>query len=365
MSDLVETLVALGVAEETAEAVDQVARNLHEALQFLGRQPDGSVQPHLKQWKEHWSLEWSRPYYCNSDIGYNSWEAPPCFKFAEWRLDASLFPGLSIRKARDIYLALDQLFARHIGDKATAALRVLSKLVGNVADCGNSVERYCSVKTSNPAFQSAVWDLPGGADLLLLLGWRHQGEVLSLPGDAPLPPIQAAAARLRRLADAKGHSGDAVATQPDGSTAGSVARPASQHYGAPGFQYQEQIWHCSQCNHPINDGSERLFTRRHDAPHGEYRYMCTTCQGRGTTINLCQACWDQFQGGEALHAREHAFQHVGPRLTRHNDYYGAGGGDTGAGSSSSNPWGNRSAAAGSYSRALARLGQRYGVRDWG
>ncbi len=32
-----------------------------------------------------------------------------------------------------------------------------------------------------------------------------------------------------------------------------------------------QIFHCSVCDRPINDGSERLWTGRHDAPPGEYR----------------------------------------------------------------------------------------------
>lgn len=54
-------------------------------------------------------------------------------------------------------------------------------------------------------------------------------------------------------------------------------------------RYQREIFECSVCSHPINDGSERLFSRRHDAPKGEFRYECDQCQ----TFNLCEQCWDK------------------------------------------------------------------------
>lgn len=73
--------------------------------------------------------------------------------------------------------------------------------------------------------------------VLFLVGWRQHGDTLSLPADAPLGPLQAAASRLRRLADKKGHSGEAVAVEPAGQDG---SRPPSQYYGTPGFQYQEQ-----------------------------------------------------------------------------------------------------------------------------
>ena len=40
---------------------------------------------------------------------------------------------------------------------------------------------------------------------------------------------------------------------------------------SPGFRYQTVIHHCSLCDHPINDGSERLFTGSYDSPKGECR----------------------------------------------------------------------------------------------
>lgn len=80
---------------------------------------------------------------------------------------------------------------------------------------------------------------------------------------------------------------------------------------------QIQIWHCTLCGHPINDGSERLWTGRFDAPQGEYRYHCTSCEAAGQpAFNMCQRCWDGFQAGTDSHSRDHAFEHIGPRMSR-------------------------------------------------
>ena len=117
------------------------------------------------------------------------------------------------------------------------------------------------------------------------------------------------------------------------------------------------------------------------------RYECSTCRDAGAPFNLCQGCWDVFQtqqaqqaqqqqqqlaqqqqgssggdggssstsGSHYLHDRTHAFQHIGPRMTRHNDYYGS----ASSSSDPSNPWGNRPRGGG-YGRALQRLSERYG-----
>ena len=54
------------------------------------------------------------------------------------------------------------------------ALATLAKVACNVADCGNSVEKYRAVKVENPKFRAAVWDVPGAAQV----GWggRPQGS---------------------------------------------------------------------------------------------------------------------------------------------------------------------------------------------
>jgi hypothetical protein len=119
------------------------------------------------------------------------------------------------------------------------------------------------------------------------------------------------------------------------------------------------------------------------------RYLCTTCEAAGTNFNLCERCWDRHQeqqqqqqrrqqaqpasssvagGGSsreasaAVHNVRHAFQHIGPRMTRHNDYYNNRGSE--AGSDPANPWGRPRNGGASLQRALQRLGDRYGVRQW-
>jgi hypothetical protein len=39
----------------------------------------------------------------------------------------------------------------------------------------------------------------------------------------------------------------------------------------------------------LADGTDRLVTRQHDAPRGEFRYECEACAG----YNLCEGCWDR------------------------------------------------------------------------
>ena len=45
-------------------------------------------------------------------IAYNSWEAPPCFQFREWALDAQLH-GIPLPLARELYQTLDYFLTAH------------------------------------------------------------------------------------------------------------------------------------------------------------------------------------------------------------------------------------------------------------
>jgi hypothetical protein len=119
-------------------------------------------------------------------------------------------------------------------------------------------------------------------------------------------------------------------------------------------RYQQVVHECSLCSHPINDGSERLWTGRHEAPHGEYRFECGTCQG----FNLCQSCWDKHQaqlqqGGPGLHDAAHVFEHHGPQMSRH-------GASASRQATANNPWGN-AFTGGSVGRARERLKERTGM----
>lgn len=203
---------------------------------------------------------------------------------------------------------------------AVQALSVLSRLVGNVAHCDNSIDKYRTIKTTNSQLQECIWSVAGAPEILKHLGWQAPPAAAAgsedavedagasgssssagnadptcwvLPACAELPLLRAAAARLQRLADKKGHSGAATPIEPEVEQADAAAalagqlqaldagesssgqprwRPRSQFYNAPGFRYQQHIWHCTVCDHAINDGSERLWTGSFEAPQGEYRY---------------------------------------------------------------------------------------------
>jgi hypothetical protein len=157
-----------------------------------------------------------------------------------------------------------------------------------VVACNNTQPQFRTLKLSNPKLQQHVWSFAAAAAVLYSLGWARappagadqppgEAQVVSLPADVPMGPLQAVAARLQRLVDKKGHSGQAEHVTPDGTGAGSSGRPPSKLYGTPGFLYQQQIWHCSVCDHAINDGSERLWTGRADAPHRQYRWAPLSC----------------------------------------------------------------------------------------
>ena len=170
--------------------------------------------------------------------------------------------------------------------------------------------------------------------------------------DANLSIIRALLSRLERLRDNRGHSGDAIFNDDliESSERSGAGGPSSRSpfHGQPGFRYQTHIYHCSVCDKPINDGSERLWTRSHESPHGEFRYECQSCEA----FNLCEGCWDSFQGAEIEHEPGHSFQAHHPASTRHN---------TNANVSDSNPWGvNRgdgAAAARAYQRLMGRSGR--------
>ena len=262
-----DRLVALGVGGELAAQAASVAGSVGEALLLLGLGPDGrAAAVAAKDWKEGFCEKNQRYYYFTAAA--SQWDAPLVFRFQEWCLDAQLY-GISVPLSRDLYQRVDALAARHPAAVAQRALATTATLLENVAACDNSVEKFRVVKVGNPKFKAAVWDVAGAPAVLAAAGFKARGASVELDAGAPLGPLRAVAARCRRLAEGRGHGGAAELLRAGG--AGGAARPPSAFYGAPGFRHQQQIWHCSACDHPINDGSERLWTGQHDAPRGEFR----------------------------------------------------------------------------------------------
>ena len=61
---------------------------------------------------------------------------------------------------------------------AVDALRIVAKLVGNVADCGDSVAKFRTAKLCNPAIASRCYNVAGAPALLRLAGFEAHGDVL-------------------------------------------------------------------------------------------------------------------------------------------------------------------------------------------
>ncbi|KAF5840730.1 hypothetical protein DUNSADRAFT_15826 [Dunaliella salina] len=273
---------------------------------------------------------------------------------------------------------------------------LLARLVRNVVACSNGVDKYRRIKASNQKVKDEILSLPGASCVIVEAGFLQtrdgSGDFLfPSPGatgeQESLKRASLVAAKLQQLVDKRGFTG--MATEVD-DTEGNTKM--NKWTGKPGFMYQQDIYECSVCASPINDGSERLFTRKWDAPHGQFRYHCQQCEG---DFNLCEACWDVFQATrerkaekllspaapdgsqsdhisaaigsmsiqppastansnfrpmELYHDPTHVFQAIHPRTVRHN-YPGH--------ESASNPWGVSMPPISS--RARERLRERTGL----
>ncbi|GFR44009.1 hypothetical protein Agub_g5155 [Astrephomene gubernaculifera] len=359
MSSLEAQLVAKGVSQDVARACEELFVNLEEAcLYALPPLLPGGI-------REHYSLRHNRYYYHCKATGKTSWEMPPQLQLSEWLLDAAT-SGLDVRRCRKLHAAL--LFAinsnAHKGMALWRAAELLSRLTANIVNCGNTVEKYRTVRPSNPKIREALDVMNGGEEVLRAAGFvTRRGAagagagaggaaggvggsevLLCFPSEgADLRPLTLINAKLQQLVTRKGFTGSAREADDRGDT------PASRHRGKPGFVYQEEIVECSCCSRPINDGTDRILTRQSDAPRGEFRYECERCSG----FNLCEGCWDKYLAGSLSppHPRDHPFQTHHPKVNPHNIY---------SHTSATNPWGVV-LAGGSAARARERLKERTGL----
>jgi hypothetical protein len=116
------------------------------------------------------------------------------------------------------------------------------------------------------------------------------------------------------------------------------------------------VHRCACCGRCINDGSERAWTGRHDAPRGEYRYSCDTCAAAGVDASLCESCADAFNAGTpGVHAPGHGLAPHAPVSSR----LAAAGAAGDAAASAANPWGTFGASVSARSRQ--RLKDRTGL----
>ncbi|GFH12366.1 ZZ-type domain-containing protein, partial [Haematococcus lacustris] len=208
----------------------------------------------------------------------------------EWVLDADMYQvdiTLACGAFKAVHLLLEGHW--HNPDKLWQCMALLARLVGNVAGCQNSQEKFRQVRADNPKVRDQVLALAGAQGVLMAAGFQKSGDVFSYPAAATEQMLKLTglvASKLQQLVDRKGFSGCAKPVDDEVAASGSSSASArmTPWHNSPGFRYQQEIHCCSLCAHPINDGSERLFTGAHDAPRGEFRYECQQCAD--PTVNL-------------------------------------------------------------------------------
>lgn len=243
-------------------------------------------------------------------------------------------------------------------DRKTHALELLQTVLQNVIHCDNQEPKFRVLKMSNEKLRDGLLNVTGGTEILRAAGFCVHGDQLVLDeGAGSLPAVQCTLARVLRLLTGKGHTGGATSVR-------KRTGPAARDPG-PGFEYQTEVFWCTGCQKPINDGTTRLRMKSYDAPRGEHRFRCLTCADAGTTCDLCQDCYGTLAkeataaadgdvgAGVCKHPRGHVFEGHPPRERLHNL-------GPQAGQSARNPWGN-AMSGGSVGRARDRLKERTGL----
>mmetsp|Transcript_8652 Transcript_8652/g.14914 ORF Transcript_8652/g.14914 Transcript_8652/m.14914 type:complete len:355 (-) Transcript_8652:285-1349(-) len=344
-----------GVASDVSQACALLRLTSIEALEYVGGSAEMQGTGFRSPWREFWSQKYERYYYCNDTTGYNSWTIPKPVQLREWMMDAELYT-VDIQVARALFRSMQQLLDTNwaVPRELWSCVALLAKIVGNISGCGNSNPKFRTVKADNAAIRDKVLALDGAGELLLAAGFTFYGGVYTFAAAAPAMMMHAlvlVAAKLQQLHDKRGFTGGATFVKDDAVPGQQGAPQQTAWHGTPGFRWQTNIYECSSCQQPINDGSERLFSRSHDAPVGQFRYECTQCLDSQHGYHLCEGCWDKLQSGQHLHTAGHTFRTHHPRASRH----GMNSQET-----ESNPWGVALGQGGSATRALARLHGRTG-----
>uniref|UniRef100_A0A7S3VHH8 WW domain-containing protein n=2 Tax=Dunaliella tertiolecta TaxID=3047 RepID=A0A7S3VHH8_DUNTE len=355
-----------GCPADQARALACMFHSVPECLPFIEK-PSDRRNAFSPTWKEYFSKKYQR-YYYHGEHGQNGWDYPQQLQLQDWMLDSEMY-GLNIVAAATICRRMQELLYDSWAAPGPLwkGVALLARLMCNVVACSNGIDKYRCIKASNQKVKEDILSLPGASCVIVEAGFVQTGDgsgdfLFPSPGAAgeqeALKRASLVAAKLQQLVDKRGFTG--MATEVDDTDAGLSGHGNTKRNkwtGKPGFMYQQDVYECSVCASPINDGSERLFTRKWDAPHGQFRYHCQQCEG---DFNLCEACWDVFQATtgtvsnsrpmEINHDPTHTFQAIHPRTVRHN-FHGQ--------ESASNPWGVSSNPISS--RARERLRERTGL----
>eukprot|EP00899_Mesostigma_viride_P029642 jgi/Mesvir1/9863/Mv22401-RA.1 len=341
-SALVHQLRSLGIGENEARmAAEMGARTADDAMEMLASiDEDGKIRTGLGPcvWREYWSFEYKRMYYYQDRRGdgiSTTWDPPLRFLLQECMVDSEMY-AIGLVDAKRIVLSVSAFVEDNCHkDRPVliAAFSLLSRLFDNVArEPGNA--KFRTIRLPNEAFATKVMCLQGVLPLMSAGGFRLEGGerlVVDASFDTVAPPLLG---RIRCMASRL----QVVSTNLQREENPREKEMQARFYGGGHT--------CSDCGRKINDGTERLWSRRFDAPKGEYRYHCTTCEG----FNLCETCWDVRQAGGGTHPKDHVFEYIQPREQRHSIYHVE---------SSNSPWGSFTGA--SAARARERLKDRTGL----
>ena len=332
---LLAHLAAVGVSHEAAQDCIHLvgcrnADHVLQTLEALGRE----------RWRVLFSRRYAgRPYYHEAVSNRTSWEEPDAYKLSSGRIDVATFL-LSPAAVDTLSRALGTL--QRCGEDWPAARDTLARLLCNVAEHPTE-PRYRRLNSGNAKLHDALFRHSGAAELLFLTGWEAAASdgVVLLPDATPLHACRCVLAHLtnaQRLTD---------------DTGGDVAQSADDAPGelAAMVRYQRGGVHrCGSCGRLINDGSERAWTGRWDAPVGQYRYACPC------GVSLCESCSDKSLPAQKkeceVSGQAHCYAPVPPFTSR---LLASGA----SAASESNPWGARRIAISSRSRD--RLKERTGL----
>jgi hypothetical protein len=300
----------------------------------------------LRRWAVLYSAtHCGRPYYYESNEGRTSWEEPAELRLVAGRIDCATF-SISAAEAAAVAAALSRLMAA-AGSGWPAARDTAAKLLSNVLRSPTE-HRYRRLNGDNDKLRAALLRHSGSAELLHSTGWRAtvDGGGWELGAEAALNCARCA---LARLAEAQRLTQDGAAAGGTPSVSYNALDDPAELAAMTRYQLRG-VFRCASCERLINDGSERAWTGRWDAPSGQYRYACEC------GLSLCEACFDAKRPARAaccgVAGQQHDWAPVAP-ITSRLQASGAGG------SSDTNPWGRFGGAVSSRSRE--RLKDRTGM----
>lgn len=336
---LLQHCAALGLSRAAVlEAVHLAGcRTADHVLETLQRAERG-------RWSVHYSaLHHGRPYYVDADSGASSWDEPDGLRLQAGRIDCATF-GLAAPACGALLASLAEL-SRAAADAWPQARDTAAKLLSNVLDRPGE-PKFRRLNGGNERLNAALLRHRGAAALLAACGWQAAADGAWLfPDDCDTGRARCALARLR---DAQALTDDTGASSAAGGVRPMAHDDPAQLEAMRRWQ-RGRLYRCDACARLVNDGSERAWTGRWDAPAGQFRYECS-CGAL-----LCESCFDAKAAPKKTHDAGGAGHGWTPRppVTSRLQASGAGG------ESEGNPWGRFGASVSSRSRE--RLKDRTGM----